>query len=119
MLNIQVSSSSRKGAGSFPTALAVLSNLKDVLYNLAITKTVSHEIEKHSNIAEEEIYFIAGFDINHDFQNMKILEQEQDFLIAKSDFNQLVKLKQQYPNLYWVQIPQKTYDEITNMEVLN
>jgi len=108
-----------KGAGSFPTALAVLSNLKDVLYNLATTKTVSHEVEKNSNIAEEEIYFIAGFDINHDFQNMKILEQEQDFLIAKSDFNQLVKLKQQSPNLYWVQIPQKTYDEITNMEVLN
>lgn len=43
-----------KGAGSFPTALAVLSNLKDLKYNLAISKIFKNTIRVIQKIYKME-----------------------------------------------------------------
>jgi homoserine dehydrogenase len=107
-----------KGAGSYPTALAVLSNLKDVKYDLSISNLSIEREQTYSNEPSAEIYFVAGFDNNQDFQNVKILEQEAGFFIAESSFNQLNTLKEQFPNLYWVQISKKIYEQLKNLKVL-
>ena len=105
-----------KGAGSFPTALAVLSNLKDLKYNLSISKSsIKKEIE-YSNKAEKEIYFLAGF--NDEISEIEILDREDTYYIVKSDFYQLEKIKEKHPNLYWVKISQDIYEKIKKHEVL-
>jgi homoserine dehydrogenase len=107
-----------KGAGSFPTALAVLSNLKDIKYDLSISKTSTEKKYKFSQKDVEEIYFISGFDDNQDFKKLSILEKESDSVIAKASFTKLQSLKQQHEKLYWVQIPVNIYKKIRKQEVL-
>jgi len=105
-----------KGAGSFPTALAVLSNLKDLKYDLAISKYSIKPKNKYSSEIEKDIYFIGGFAT--ELSAPQILDEENDYVLAKSDFEQLEKLKQQHPNLYWVKLSQDIYENIKKHEVL-
>ncbi|WP_340153238.1 homoserine dehydrogenase [uncultured Marivirga sp.] len=105
-----------KGAGSFPTALAVLSNLKDLKYDLAIAKSSVKKEFEYSFNAAKEIYFIGGFE--NELSGLDILEQEENYYLVKAEFIQLEKFKQQQPNLYWVQISQDIYDKIKKHEVV-
>jgi homoserine dehydrogenase len=105
-----------KGAGSFPTALAVLSNLKDLKYDLAIAKSSVKKETQYSNEAEKDIYFIAGFE--NKISELKILDEDEKYILAKSDFLELEKFKHQNPNLYWVKLSQDIYEKIKKHEVL-
>ncbi|SMG39680.1 homoserine dehydrogenase [Marivirga sericea] len=105
-----------KGAGSFPTALAVLSNLKDLIYDLAIAKYSIKPNITYSTEIEREIYFIGGFET--ELSGLEILAKDETYCLAKSDFKELEKLKQKHPNLYWVKISQDIYEIIKNQEVL-
>lgn len=105
-----------KGAGSFPTALAVLSNLKDLKYDLAIPKSSIKKEMEYSNKTNSGIYFIAGFE--NEISELKILDQYEKYFIAYTDFNQLKNLRQEHPKLYWVKIPQDIFNKIKNHEVL-
>ncbi|WP_375581030.1 homoserine dehydrogenase [Marivirga tractuosa] len=105
-----------KGAGSFPTALAVLSNLKDLKYDLAIAKSLVKKEIEFSNKSKREIYFISGFE--NEISGLTILDQEEKYYIVNTDFNRLINLKQEHLNLYWVKIPQDIFNKIKNHEVL-
>ncbi|WP_296622162.1 homoserine dehydrogenase [Marivirga sp.] len=107
-----------KGAGSFPTALAVLSNLKDLKYDLAIARISSNDDKIHSKNSAEEIYFISGFDRDFDFDEINILSNEDGYIIAKGYFQQFDNLKKTIPNLYWVRIPQNILKEIRKQEAM-
>jgi homoserine dehydrogenase len=107
-----------KGAGSFPTALAVLSNLNDIKYNLSISKTSKKKVYKYSQLNVNEMYFIGGFEDDRDLKKLNISEQDSGSLIAKASLTTLKTLKQQHPNLYWVQIPTSIYEKIKKQEVL-
>ncbi|MGM0580131.1 MAG: homoserine dehydrogenase [Bacteroidota bacterium] len=107
-----------KGAGSFPTALAVLSNLKDLKYDLAIAKISKKQNRGYSGNSENEIYFIAGFHDNFIFEGFEVLNKEEGFIIAKSQFHKLEELKKENPNLYWVQLSENIFKETVNQEAL-
>lgn len=107
-----------KGAGSFPTALAVLSNLKDLKYDLAIARIPKEEIKWYSKTSEVSIYFIAGFHDDYIFEGIEVLNKEGSYIIAKSQFHLLEKLKKDIPNLYWVQLSENIFKEIVNHEAL-
>lgn len=107
-----------KGAGSFPTALAVLSNLKDLKYDLAISKIASKGTKTHSKNSAEEIYFISGYEKDYNFDQIDILREEDDYIIAKGYFYQFNSFKKAIPNLYWVRIPQIIFKEIVKQEAM-
>ena len=107
-----------KGAGSFPTALAVLSNLKDLKYDLSIAKISKKEFKSYSKKSESEIYFIAGFHDDYIFEGFEVLNKEGSYVIAKSQFHQLEKLKKNNPNLYWVQLSENFLNETVKQDAL-
>lgn len=107
-----------KGAGSFPTALAVLSNLKDSRYDLSIAKISKKHDKSYSNSSAKDIYFIAGFDDSHTIKGLDVLHKEEGYKIVKSQFQQLEELKMDNPNLYWVQLSENIFKEIVNQEAL-
>jgi homoserine dehydrogenase len=107
-----------KGAGSFPTALAVLSNLKDLKYDLAIAKVSHKEVKTYVKKSEARIYFIAGLNDEFIFNDLEVLNKERNYVIAKSEFYQLEKLKKDNPNLYWVQLSENFLKETVKQEAL-
>ncbi|WKK78066.2 homoserine dehydrogenase [Marivirga salinae] len=107
-----------KGAGSFPTALAVLSNLKDLKYDLAVAKIAKKEIKSYSKNSKTEIYFIAGFNDNFNFQGLEVLNKEEGYILAKGQFDYLEELKKGNPDLYWVQLSENIFEELVNQEAL-
>lgn len=107
-----------KGAGSFPTALAVLSNLKDLKYDLAIAKVSDKEVKTYVKKSEARIYFIAGLHDEYIFNDLEVLNKERNYVIAKSEFHQLEKLKKDIPNLYWVQLSGNFLKETVKQEAL-
>jgi homoserine dehydrogenase len=107
-----------KGAGSFPTALAVLSNLKDIQYALSIPKINIYAKSEYSNITEPSLYYVGGINNNSELNGLHILEQKDNIVIVKSHFQQLNDLKKIVPRLYWVHIPTAIYKEIKNVEVM-
>lgn len=107
-----------KGAGSFPTALAVLSNLKDLKYDLAIAKVSDKEVKTYVKKSEARIYFIAGLHDEYIFNDLEVLNKERNYVIAKSEFHQLEKLKKDNPNLYWVQLSENFLNETVKQDAL-
>ena len=107
-----------KGAGSFPTALAVLSNLKDLKYDLAIAKVSHKEVKTYVKKSEARIYFIAGLNDEFIFNDLEVLNKERNYVIAISEFYQLEKLKKDNPNLYWVQLSENFLKETVKQEAL-
>lgn len=107
-----------KGAGSFPTALAVLSNLKDLKYDLAIAKVSHKEVKTYVKKSEARIYFIAGLHDEYIFNDLEVLNKERNYVIAKSEFHQLEKLKKDNPNLYWVQLSENFLKETVKQDAL-
>ncbi|RUA34407.1 MAG: homoserine dehydrogenase [Bacteroidetes bacterium] len=107
-----------KGAGSFPTALAVLSNLIDLKYDLAIAKVSDKEVKTYAKKSEARIYFIAGLHDEYIFNDLEVLNKERNYVIAKSEFHQLEKLKKDNPNLYWVQLSGNFLKETIKQDAL-
>jgi homoserine dehydrogenase len=106
-----------KGAGSFPTALAVLSNLKDIQYDLSIHKIIQEAKCGQLQKANQKIYFIAGFDVNNTFQPQQIYQSGKDYIIAKISFHELKQLQIDNKQIYSVKISNEIYQEITNQDV--
>jgi homoserine dehydrogenase len=107
-----------KGAGSFPTALAVLSNLKDLKYNLAISKIFKKHNQSYSENLQNGIYFLAGYNASFNIDGLVFLHKEAGYSIVNSQFHQLQELKKDNPNLYWVQLSGNILKEIVNQEAL-
>lgn len=107
-----------KGAGSNPTALAVLTNLEDIKYNLSSVKNFTREFINFSEKSKDETYFVSGFNKGDIIRELGTLEEDDAFVLTKGSFSQFYKLKRQHPNLYWVQVPEKICQEIVKHEVL-
>lgn len=105
-----------KGAGSYPTALAVLSNLQDLKYGLAIAKLNSRNEFQYSNNASKDIYYIGGY--KNKISGIKIIDSQEKHYLVRAAFSQLQKLKQENPDLYWVKIPEDIYAKLEKHEVL-
>lgn len=107
-----------KGAGSYPTTLAVLSNLKDIRYNLASTRFKNNERFGKSNSLTDKVYFVSGSKEIENSEGFDILEEFSNHKIIKTNFQILNKLKLKDEKFYWAEINEELYDDFTKVESL-
>jgi homoserine dehydrogenase len=107
-----------KGAGSFPTSSAVVSNLTDILknsiYNFPLTPTILNKIQ-----TELEIYYLSDGDqgaIVFDFQ--EVCFHENDQWIVRATVEDILSLKKNDSSINIIKLSEEVLEIFLNTKVL-
>ncbi|GAA5029072.1 homoserine dehydrogenase [Marivirga lumbricoides] len=107
-----------KGAGSFPTSSAVVSNLSDIIYNrgyqLPASLTTFKKIEPTS-----DYYYVAGNEeVLHHLNVEEILVSETNYKIVKASLGTLLETSKEGAALSIINLPESLLKKLANTHAI-